>query len=112
MGAPVQDQHQSDYKKARAVHSAKLHILTFILSLVLTFVAFYVIAGVIDPEGALTSSAFALPFIVLIGLVQAAFQLIFWMHANEKGHFWPLLGIGLGFFIAITAIVATVYWMW
>jgi|LauGreDrversion4_2_1035121.scaffolds.fasta_scaffold785749_2 cytochrome c oxidase subunit 4 len=113
MGAPVHDSHDADYKKARASHSAKLHFITFAVSMVLTVISFYIVMGVISPdEAALTSWTFAMPFISVLAVVQALFQLIFWMHMNEKGHLYPAMGIGLGFFVAITAVLATVYWMW
>jgi cytochrome c oxidase subunit 4 len=82
------------------------HYLTYIVSIVLTILAFAaVIYGGLD-------KSFIFIFIVVLGLVQAAFQLFFWMHAKERGHLFPIIGITFGFFIALTAVAAAVYWMW
>ncbi len=113
MASHSNESHAVDYKKAKSKHSAKLHYLTFSLSMILTVISFYIVGNIIDParEYAITSWTFGLPFITLLAIVQALFQLIFWMHMNEKGHLFPAMGIALGGFIAFTAVIATVYWL-
>ncbi|MFC0211668.1 cytochrome C oxidase subunit IV family protein [Paenibacillus chartarius] len=82
------------------------HYLTYLISILLTILAFAaVLYGVLD-------RSFLLVFIVVLALIQASFQLFFWMHAKDKGHFLPVIGIAFGFFIALTAVAAAVFWTW
>lgn len=113
MASHSNETHVADYKKAKSKHSAKLHFLTFALSMILTVISFYIVGNIIAPSDgvAITSWSFAMPFITLLAIVQALFQLIFWMHMNEKGHLFPAIGIALGATVAATAIVAFVYWL-
>lgn len=82
------------------------HYLTYIVSVLLTIFAFSAVlyAGL--------DRSFILLFIVVLGIIQAVFQLFFWMHAKDKGHFFPVMGIAFGFFVALTAVAAAVYWTW
>lgn len=92
--------------KRHKVESPTNHYLSYILSILLTMLAFaVVIYGDLD-------RSFILIFIVGLGIVQALVQLLFWMHAKERGHFYPLLFIASGAFVAVTAVAAAVYWMW
>lgn len=86
--------------------SPRNHYFAYILSILLTMLAFAaVVYGNMD-------RSIILIFIVGLGVVQALIQLLFWMHGKDKGHFIPLLFIGLGLFIAFTGVVAALYWMW
>jgi cytochrome c oxidase subunit 4 len=82
------------------------HYLTYLVSTLLTIFAFAAVlyAGL--------DRSFILIFIVVLGIVQAVFQLFFWMHAKEKGHLFPVIGIAFGFIIALTAVAAAVWWTW
>lgn len=80
--------------------------MTYILSILLTMLAFAVVL-----YGGLDRS-FILIFIVGLGIVQALVQLLFWMHAKERGHLFPLIFIAGGAFIALTGVAAAVFWMW
>ncbi|MNI23080.1 Cytochrome c oxidase subunit 4B [compost metagenome] len=82
------------------------HYLSYILSILLTMLAFaVVIYGGLD-------RSFILIFIVALGIVQAVIQLLFWMHAKERGHFFPLAFIGTAAFIVLTMIPMAVFWVW
>jgi cytochrome c oxidase subunit 4 len=82
------------------------HNLTYVVSALLTIFAFAaVLYGELD-------RMFTMIFIVVLGLIQAVFQLFFWMHAKERGHFMAVIGIAFGFFIALTAVAAAVFWTW
>jgi cytochrome c oxidase subunit 4 len=99
--------HETTAPSKRIRHESPAnHYYSYILSILLTILAFaVVIYGDLD-------RSFILIFIVGLGVVQALVQLLFWMHAKDKGHFFPLLFIFGGAFIAVTAVVAAVYWMW
>ncbi|NEW06950.1 cytochrome C oxidase subunit IV [Paenibacillus sp. SYP-B3998] len=82
------------------------HYLSYIISILLTMLAFAVVLyGDLD-------RSFILIFIVTLGIVQAVIQLLFWMHAKERGHLFPLIFLAGGAFIAVTGVIAAVYWMW
>lgn len=84
----------------------KNHYLSFVLSILLTMLAFAaVIYGGLD-------RAFVLWFIVILAIVQAVFQLVYWMHMKDRGHTYAILFMSMGAVIALTAFAAAVYWMW
>jgi len=93
-------------KRDDVVHEGpRLHLLTFLLSSVLTILAFYaVIADV--------GKAFTIAILLAMAFVQALFQLYVWMHMKDRGHTYPQMGIALGFVVALTAVASTLYWIW
>lgn len=99
--------HDSSVANKREKHeSPRNHYFAYLLSILLTMFAFAaVIYGDMD-------RSIILIFIVGLGLVQASIQLLFWMHGKDKGHFIPLLFIGLGLLIALTGVAAALFWMW
>jgi cytochrome c oxidase subunit 4 len=46
-----------------------------------------------------------------MALVQVVFQLVYWMHMKERGHMYAAVALGFGFIVAITAVIAGVYWI-
>jgi cytochrome c oxidase subunit 4 len=87
-------------------HSTRQYWVTFAVSIVLTMITFYIVAK-LD-----TSSNYLYPFMIVLAIAQAIFQIVFWMHMNEKGHGWPILGIATGAFVALTAVIMALYWVW
>jgi len=84
----------------------KNHYITFILSILLTMFAFAaVIYGDLD-------RGFVLWFLSILAIVQAVFQLVYWMHMKDRGHAYAILYMVMGAIIALTAFAAAVYWMW
>jgi cytochrome c oxidase subunit 4 len=82
----------------------KRHIVAFVVSLLFTALAF---AAVIFAG----SSQFIIPFIIVLAIIQAGFQLYIWMHMEQKGHDLPALGMYTGIFVVLTAVVAFTYWL-
>ncbi len=82
----------------------KRHIVAFIVSIVLTALAFLavIIGG---------SSAWVIPFIIVLGIIQAGFQLYIWMHLDQKGHDLPAVGIYTGLLVALLTIITFIYWL-
>lgn len=82
----------------------KRHIVAFIVSIVLTALAFLavIIGG---------SSAWVVPFIIVLGIVQAGFQLYIWMHLDQKGHDLPAIGMYTGLLVALLTIFVFIYWL-
>ncbi|MCF6093640.1 cytochrome C oxidase subunit IV family protein [Microaerobacter geothermalis] len=86
--------------------SSKPHVISFILSLLVTLLAFWAVAS---EE---VSAAFAVPFILLLAVIQVAFQLFYWMHMSERGHSYPLLFLGSGLLVVVVTVIAFAYWVW
>lgn len=82
------------------------HYITFMISILLTMLAFGAVL-----YGKMTT-AFLLPFLVVLALVQVLFQLSYWMHMKDRGHTFPIIGISFGAIVALTAVTAGVYWIW
>lgn len=96
----------SEQGNRRHVHEGpKNHFLAFGLSILLTILAFVVV-------NAQMGRTFTLLFIVLLAIIQAVFQLTFWMHLKDRGHFYATVGIAFGFITALTGVAAVVYWIW
>jgi cytochrome c oxidase subunit 4 len=88
------------------VEGPQKHYLAYILSILLTMLSFaVVIYGGLD-------RSFLIIFLLSMAVVQAIFQVYVWMHAKDRGHFYPLLFLSTGAFVAVTAAIAAVYWMW
>ncbi len=102
------EQHNtsSQPKRGRAHASVKGHIVSFIISIVLTALAF--IAIIFEPE----ATGFVFPYIIGLAIVQAIVQLFVWMHLSEKGHIFPIIGMIMGVTVMITAVVTALYWLW
>lgn len=98
------DHKQSNKPRFKRHESARKHLVTFILSIVLTALAFIAVMT--------TDKAFAVPFMIALAIVQVLFQLFYWMHLSQKGHRGPIIGIASGAVVTLTAIVTAIYWMW
>jgi cytochrome c oxidase subunit 4 len=96
-----------DKVKRRGGHEGpKNHVIAFVISIVLTMLAFIAVMNTgLQPW-------FILVFIVVMAIVQVIVQLAFWMHMKDKGHFYAAVGLSMGAFVAVTALVAALYWMW
>jgi len=82
------------------------HLLSYIVSILLTILAFAaVIIGVLD-------TVFVMFFIVALAIVQAAFQMIYWMHMKDKGHLMPIVFILGGVIIIVPVMITALFWMW
>ncbi|MDB5052939.1 MAG: cytochrome oxidase subunit [Bacilli bacterium] len=100
------EQHASLPLKRHKVEGPSKHYLAYIVSILLTMLSFaIVIYGGLD-------RSFLLIFLVSLAIVQAIFQLYVWMHAKERGHFFPILFLSTGAFVAVSAAIAAVYWLW
>jgi cytochrome c oxidase subunit 4 len=92
--------------KRHKVEGPKKHIIAFIFSLLLTFIAFAtVISGEINKD---------FIYIILVGLavLQVFVQMAFWMHMKDRGHTFAIIGILTGVFIVFTCVIMAEYWAW
>jgi cytochrome c oxidase subunit IV len=103
-------EHHSEHAalpaKRHKVEGPTNHFLAYIISILLTMLSFaIVIYGGLD-------HAFLIIFLLALGITQAMFQVYVWMHGKERGHLFPLMFLFTGAFVAITAQLAAVYWIW
>lgn len=82
------------------------HIVAFIFSIALTFVAFAAVAA-----GEINTT-FLYIILVVMAILQVFVQMAFWMHMKDRGHLFPTIGILGGVIIVITMIVMAQYWVW
>lgn len=103
----MSNQHHSTVGQERhRLEGPKNHYLSYIISIVLTMLAFAIVLyGGID-------RSFIILFLVGLAVVQIIFQLAYWMHMKDRGHFFPILGLCFGTFVALTAVVMAVFWLW
>ncbi|MEK4344586.1 cytochrome C oxidase subunit IV family protein [Paenibacillus sp. FSL P4-0184] len=103
------DQHvpENDGYKHRHRHEGpQRHIVVFILSIVLTLIAFAAVAA-----GGVNAT-FAVILLLVMAVIQVIVQMGFWMHLKDKGHLIPIIFMLGGFFTAGTCIVMSLYWVW
>jgi cytochrome c oxidase subunit 4 len=99
-------EHASLPAKRHKIEGPMNHYLSYIVSILLTMLSFaIVIYGGLD-------RSFLIIFLLSLAIVQAIFQVYVWMHGKERGHFFPLLFLFTGAFVALTAALAAVYWTW
>lgn len=101
----------SSVKPKHRHEGPKNHLLAFALSILLTGFSFIAVAYGIA-EGTHMERWFVLSFIVILAIFQAIVQLTYWMHMKDKGHGWATLFICMGFFIALTAVISALFWIW
>lgn len=84
----------------------KNHFITFGISAALTVIAFLAAAN----ES--LSASFVAFLLVAMAIVQALFQLFFWMHMKDNGHRYAKIFVAGGFIVALTAVAAALLWIW
>ncbi|ASF39282.1 cytochrome c oxidase subunit IVB [Halobacillus halophilus] len=75
---------QMEYEKKQHKEEMKQQVITFVLMILFTFVAF----GMVIME---VNSYFVIPTLIILAIVQVAFQLYYFMHMKNKGHNMPAL---------------------
>lgn len=93
-------------KTGPAHEGSKNHLITFGVSIALTFLAFAAVAN----ES--LSSSFVVFLLCIMALVQALFQLFFWMHMKDKGHGYAKLFLFGGFLVAMFGFASALFWIW
>ncbi|MBO8171354.1 MAG: cytochrome C oxidase subunit IV family protein [Bacillaceae bacterium] len=101
-------EHSPQSRRETAHHNEgpKPHLWAFFLSIVFTILAFAAVAS------EAVSTAFTIPFIIFLAVVQAAFQLFIWMHMNQKDHEFPLTFMMSGVFAAVVTVAGIILMIW
>lgn len=84
----------------------KQQIVSFIMMIFLTMIAFVAVASEAISDG------FTVIFIMILAGIQLVFQLYMFMHLSHKGHQYPAWGIFFGVFVAATAVLALMGMIW
>ncbi len=94
-----------EYAKKKNKEEMKHHLITFASMIVFTLIAFALVMGDYD-------RLFTIPVIILMAIVQVAFQLYYFMHMSHKGHGLPALMLYSGVGVAALTILAmqTIVW--
>ncbi|MFC4099209.1 MULTISPECIES: cytochrome C oxidase subunit IV family protein [Paenibacillus] len=82
------------------------HIVAFIFSVVLTVIAFAMVAA-----GEINST-FVYIMLLVMAVIQVFIQMSFWMHMKDRGHLYPIIAILTGVFVVLTIVVMAEYWTW
>ncbi|RKQ37370.1 cytochrome c oxidase subunit IVB [Oceanobacillus halophilus] len=69
----------NSYENTRRKEEMKHQVITFVLMIAFTLIAFLVVAAEL-------SRTFVIPFILLLAVVQVGFQFYYFMHMKDKGH--------------------------
>lgn len=106
MAAHVHNDSTERKPRVKKDGGAKVHLVAFAVSIVLTLLAFVAVGYEVVPAG------FTVPFIVLLAVVQAMFQLFVWMHMDQKGHEFPRVAIFGGIGVMLPVFITFLYWIW
>ncbi|BCG57044.1 cytochrome C oxidase subunit IV family protein [Paenibacillus sp. URB8-2] len=102
------EQHTRDngVKRRHRQEGPRKHVMIFVLSAVLTLIAFAAVAaGGVNP-------VFAVILLLVMAVIQVFVQMGYWMHLKDKGHMMPIIFMLGGFLIAGTCIIMALYWVW
>lgn len=94
------------YREQLRTKHIRLHLISFALMITLTAIAFYSVGSDMIP------AAFAIPFIVILAVVQVIMQFAYFMHMNEKGHEFPIFFIFSSAFTVILTVAGCAYLIW
>lgn len=96
-----------DYvRRSRTPEGSRNHLITFVISIVLTILAF---AAVMIPG---LSREFVYSLLVLMAILQVLVQLGIWMHLKDRGHFWAILAMIFGGLVVVYAVISVLFWTW
>ncbi|MDP4085690.1 MAG: cytochrome c oxidase subunit IVB [Bacillota bacterium] len=95
-----------EYRRKKSAEEMRYQIVSFSMMLFLTLIAF----ATVGLKG--FDHWFAVPFILLLAVVQVIFQLFYFMHMNKKGHEAPSLFLFTGVLAAFLIVwtFSTIIW--
>ncbi|MFD2628266.1 cytochrome c oxidase subunit IVB [Oceanobacillus kapialis] len=96
----------NSFRKQKSKDEMKKQLISFALMIGFTLIAFGVVAtNAID-------KMFIVPLLLLLAVVQVAFQFYYFMHMKDKGHELPAMMIYGGIFAAVLTIAALSVIVW
>ncbi|WP_209125500.1 cytochrome C oxidase subunit IV family protein [Alkalihalobacillus sp. BA299] len=100
LSTPFSKSAMSEEELRKTNEEQKRQIIAFALMIFLTLLAFVAVAADLIP------ATFAIPFILILALVQLFLQLLYFMHLKDKDHGWANAFMASGMVIAIPMIAA------
>jgi len=98
----------ADAVRRRRVHEGpRNHLISYAISLVLTALAFLAVIYQDALEG-----WFIVGFLMLLAVIQALVQALYWMHMKDKGHMQPRIFMMAGVVVTFTCVVMALLWCW
>ncbi|GER68416.1 cytochrome c oxidase subunit 4B [Weizmannia acidilactici] len=94
-----------EYRRRKSAEEMKYQVISFILMLFLTIVAFWAVYADL-------SKWFTIPVLLLLAAVQVAFQLFYFMHMSHKHHEGPKFFIFGGILVAFLTVLAFMTIIW
>lgn len=102
--------NSSSFKERQQKEEEQRHLrhqlISFAMMIVLTILAFVAVAY----GGA--SAKFVPIFILLLAVIQAGFQMFYFMHLKDKGHNFPVGFIASGVVVAILTVASLMTLIW
>lgn len=96
----------NSFEKQNNKEEMKKMVISFVLMIIFTLVSFGVVAfGGIQ-------SMFVIPLLLIMAIVQVAFQFYYFMHMKDKGHEFPSLLIYGGVWAALLTLSALILISW
>ncbi|GAQ18806.1 cytochrome c oxidase subunit 4B [Oceanobacillus picturae] len=96
----------NSFRKQKSKDEMKKQLISFALMIGFTIIAFGIVAtDAID-------KMFVVPLLLILALVQVAFQFYYFMHMKDKGHELPSMMIYGGIFAALLTIAALSVIVW
>lgn len=96
----------SEYRRKKSAEEMRHQVITFALMIFLTLVSFIAVSY----DG--FSNWFTIPFILLLAVIQVAYQLYYFMHMSHKGHELIAIYMYSGILIAFITVIAFVTIIW
>ncbi|MFC4556987.1 cytochrome c oxidase subunit IVB [Virgibacillus kekensis] len=96
----------NSFQKRKNKIEMQKQLITFALMILFTIIAFVIVAtGTME-------KMFLIPVILVLAVIQVAFQFYYFMHMKDKGHETPALMIYGGIWAAILTIVGLMLLVW
>lgn len=101
-GASLQERQRKEKQKREMSH----YLVSFGMMMALTILAFVAVGS-----GSI-SSKFAPLFIIVLAVIQAVFQLYYFMHLKDKGHSFAVGFMASGAVVAILTVATLMTLIW
>ncbi|SDJ74894.1 cytochrome c oxidase subunit IVB [Sediminibacillus albus] len=96
---------QEQYRKKKNKEEMKQQVITFVLMILFTVIAFGMVIYELD-------KLFVIPTLLILAVVQVGFQLYYFMHMSHKGHEMPALMLYAGAFVAFLTVLTLSVLIW
>lgn len=100
LSQPFEKSAMTEEEKRQTNKEIRKQIIVFALMIFLTIIAFLAVGADVVPR------SFAVPFILILAVIQLALQLIFFMHLKDKDHGWATAFMVSGIFVTVPTIAA------